>query len=281
MRVGLVGTSRWAVHVHGDSVRAHPVADLVGVWGRTPERASAAGAELDCAVAATFDELVEACDVLTFAVPPDVQARLALRAATAGRRLVLEKPLTLDVASGQALVDAIGDTPSAVMLTRRWEPRTAVQLQDLAAQGGWSSGRACFVNALTEEFLDASPWRRAHGALWDVGPHALSVLEAVLGRVTDLRAASGRDGIVVLLLRHDSGAVSTAELSLTATPAAAETSVSFRGAQGRSPELPQIGVEEVRAAHSAALSAVASGAGDSGLDASYGLHLTRLLAQAW
>lgn len=218
--------------------------------------------------------------MLTFAVPPDVQSELALRAAAAGRRLVLEKPLALDVVSGQALVDAIGDTPSAVMLTRRWEPCTAGWLQDLAAQGGWSSGRACFVNALTEEFLDASPWRRAHGALWDIGPHALSVLEAVLGTVTGLQAVTGRDGMVVLLLRHHSGAVSTAELSLTAPPIAAETALSFRGAWGRSEPLPEIGVEEVRAAHSAALSSVLSGAGDSGLDASYGLHLTRLLAQA-
>ena len=280
MRVGLIGTSRWAVHLHGASTNAHPGAELVGVWGRNPERSAAAAEELDCMAVASFDDLVATCDVLAFAVPPDVQADLALRAAAAGRRLLLEKPLALDVVSGQALVDAIGETPSAVMLTRRWEPRTAGWLQKLAAQGGWSSGRACFVNALTEEFLDVSPWRRAHGALWDVGPHALSVLEAVLGRVTDVHGATGPDGIVLLQLRHDSGAVSTAELSLTAPPDAAETVVAFRGAQCRSESFPDIGLEDVRAAHSAALTAVISGAGDSGLDASYGLHLTRLLAQA-
>lgn len=280
MRVGLVGTGSWAQHVHGASVVAHPDAELVAVWGRDPAKAAAVADTLGTAAVASLDALLDAVDVLTFAVPPDVQVPLALRSAKRGIRLLLEKPIALDSAAGRELVAAIDDVPSAVFLTRRWEPRTAAWLDDLAARDDWSGGRCCFVNALSADFLGGSPWRVEHGALWDVGPHALSVLERVLGRVTDVRAASGPRDLVQLLLSHESGAVSSAELSLTATPAAAQTEVVFRGDDGMTDPMPELGLEHVLAAHSAALSVLLSSEPGAGPDAAYGLHLTELLEQA-
>ena len=42
---------------------------------------------------ATFDELLAASEALVFAVPPRIQVELGIRAAAAGRAMVLEKPL--------------------------------------------------------------------------------------------------------------------------------------------------------------------------------------------
>ena len=55
-----------------------------------------------------------------------------------------------------------------------------------------------------------SLWRREHGALWDIGPHALSIILPVLGRVTRVAAMDGPSGLVHLLLTHDGGATSSA-----------------------------------------------------------------------
>ncbi|NEB08709.1 gfo/Idh/MocA family oxidoreductase, partial [Streptomyces coelicoflavus] len=67
-----------------------------------------------------------------------------------------------------------------------------------------------------------SPWRREKGALWDVGPHALSVLLPVLGDARRVAAAAPGPGDTVhLVLDHAGGASSTLTLSLTAPPAAA------------------------------------------------------------
>lgn len=278
-RVGLVGTGGWAQRIHGVSAVAHPDVDLVAVWGRDRAKSAAVADDLGAMVAGTFDELLDVVDVLTFAVPPHVQAPLAVRAAHKGVRQLLEKPLALDAGTGRELVEAVADTPSAVFLTRLWEPRTAAWLDGLAAQADWSSGRACFVNALSDAFLGASPWRVEHGALWDVGPHALSVLERVLGEVTDVRAAAGPRDLVHLQVRHATGAVSSAELSLMAAPAAARTEVVFRGDCGLSGPMPELGLENLLAAHSAALSALVEGRTDTP-DAAYGLHLTEVLEQA-
>ena len=90
-----------------------------------------------------------------------------------------------------------------------------------AAVDGWFTGRAQWYGSLFTPGAErgpyaASPWRGEKGALWDVGPHALAVLTGVLGEVTALTAAAGPGDTAHLILRHASGASSTADLSFTA-----------------------------------------------------------------
>lgn len=280
MRVGLVGTSQWARMVHGASAKAHPDVELAAVWGRDRDKTAAAAAELGTAAAASFEVLLDCVDAVVFAVPPAVQVSLALEAAKAGKHLLLEKPLSLDVESGQALVQAATGVRTAVFFTRVWAPRSAEWLDSLRDRGGWESGRAVMVAALTDDLLRASPWRADKGALWDVGPHALSVLERVLGPVTSLSVSTGVRDLVHLFLRHEAGAASTAELTLTAPKDAAHADLSFWGQHGRSQDLPQLGLPDALEAGQAALSALVEGGDSHGLDAAYGLHVTELLAQA-
>jgi len=84
MRFAVVGTGYWARQTHAAALAAHPDADLVGVWGRSFTRA----AELADAVGAQpyehVDDMFADVDAGAFAVPPDVQAELAVRAARQG-----------------------------------------------------------------------------------------------------------------------------------------------------------------------------------------------------
>ena len=84
MRFAVVGTGYWARETHAAALAAHPDADLVGVWGRSFTRA----AELADAVGAQpyehVDDMFADVDAVAFAVPPDVQAELAVRAARQG-----------------------------------------------------------------------------------------------------------------------------------------------------------------------------------------------------
>lgn len=279
-RVGLVGTSAWAAQVHGASAAEHPDVDLVGVYGRDQQKAAHVAATLGTDYVPDFQALLDRVDILTFAVPPPVQAAMVLDATGRGIRMLLEKPTGLDIRQARKVAEATSEIRTSLMLTRRWEPRTVAWLAALAAQDGWASGSACFINALTPDVLASSPWREEHGALWDVGPHAVSVLEAVLGEVLRVRAAAGADGLVQLLLTHSSGAVSTTALSLRATSAAAHTDVGFWGAAGHSPPLPALTLPDVKAAHQAAMSALIGDAPVAGPDAAYGLHVTEVLAEA-
>src|SRR6266542_6194000 len=84
LRIGLIGTGHWARSVHGPSVLAHGDTELVGVWGRDQTRTRAVAEELQTNPHAELETLLAQAEALTFAVPPDVQAPIAARAAEHG-----------------------------------------------------------------------------------------------------------------------------------------------------------------------------------------------------
>ncbi|MCT2582469.1 Gfo/Idh/MocA family protein [Actinophytocola gossypii] len=224
LRMGLVGAGPWAHRVHGPGIAAHPGTDLVAVWARRPEAASSVAAVAGGATPmASFDDLLATVDAVTFAVPPQVQAPLALRAIEAGKHVVLEKPLASTVEEAGRLVDAAERVGVATLmvLTFRYAPEVAGWLDDVRRVGGWHGGAARWISStLLDMRYEASPWRHDGGALADIGPHTLDLLDAALGPVTRvLHAHFAEPGAVWhLLLGHESGATSTATLTMH-TPA--------------------------------------------------------------
>ena len=206
MRFGVLGTGFWAKEIHAASLAAHPDAELVGIWGRDVAKAKAVGAEFDVAGFGDVDELLDRVDAVSIALPPDVQAPLAERAAAAGKHLLLEKPIALDVAGADRVVAAVRDAgvASVVFFTFRFQPETASWLEQ-AARTKLAGGHASWLSSLAGSPFDSSPWRKEHGALWDIGPHALSVLLPALGPVVSVQAGAGLRDTVHLVLGHESG----------------------------------------------------------------------------
>ncbi|MFC4021685.1 Gfo/Idh/MocA family protein [Micromonospora sp. GCM10011542] len=236
LRFGLFGTGHWAIETHGKALHAHPDAELVGVWGRNPERAAFLAERYGVPAYADVDALIDACEAIAVALPPDIQADIAARAAAAGRHLLLDKPLALTVADADRVVAAAeaSGVASVIFFTQRFQPNVTAFLAATAAVGGWQHGR---TTAFASIFQEGSPyggslWRREHGALWDIGPHALSIILPVLGRVTRVAAMDGLSGTVHLLLTHEGGATSSAALSLDAPTEAMTREFVFYGENG-------------------------------------------------
>src|SRR4029453_16729054 len=95
--VGLVGAGPGARVMHARMLSRGPETRLAGIWSRNRDAASALASEVGTVAVDSYDELLELCEAVDFAVPPDVQAHLAGRAARAGKALMLEKPLGLDL----------------------------------------------------------------------------------------------------------------------------------------------------------------------------------------
>ncbi|MFJ9049830.1 Gfo/Idh/MocA family protein [Streptomyces bacillaris] len=289
LRIGLLGAGPWARNTHAPALAAHPDAVLTGVWGRRPEAAEAlatAHGTRAYAGEAGIDALLEASDAVAFALPPDVQAPLAVRAAEAGCHVLMDKPVATTVEGARAVAEAVAkaEVASVVFCTLRFAPETVAWIAEQTAVGGWFTARAQWLGSLyaagsASEYAD-SPWRREKGGLWDVGPHALSVLIPVLGEVTELTARRGPADTTHLILRHGSGASSTVTLGLSAPPAAAGMGIELRGEHGTA-EIPGWdGAQPAfRGAVDALVEAVRTGVPHA-CDARFGLRLTELLAEA-
>lgn len=74
--------------------------------------------------------------------------------------------------------------------------------------------------------------------MWDIGPHALSILLPALGPVTHVIADRGLGDTVTVVVHHESGAASSMSLSLTAPPGSRGTAWQLFG-QERQTSMPE------------------------------------------
>lgn len=226
IRVGLVGAGPWARTMHARMLAAGPETELVSVWARRPEAAAEVAASHGAATAASFDELLDDCEAVAFAVPPAVQAELAVRAARAGRALLLEKPLGPDLASARVLADAVDESGavSQLVLSKRYHPGTREFLAR-ARQSTVTGARSCYIHGAFLGGEMATGWRLEHGALLDLGPHLLDLLDLAVGPITAVRGTGDSRRWIELTCEHENGAVSQASLSGSVRLARARTRV--------------------------------------------------------
>ena len=264
-------------------------AELVGVWARRPDAAAPLAAAHDTVAFDDIDALFDACEAVTFSLPPDVQAHYAARAARAGKAVLLDKPVGLDVAQAEQLADAIGSAGviSQVILTNRYYDSMRTFL-DAARSFDSYGGRASFFgNGCVPGTYFATPWRLEQGGLIDLGPHVLDGLDAALGTIVDITARGNAHGIVLLECQHDTGRISQAALSATSNQHGG-LAVEVHGLAGSlrfdaAAFGPEVMAAEVAGAQRRIVAELAEAVRNGvphPLDVHRGLHLQRLIAAA-
>jgi predicted dehydrogenase len=271
---------------HGPGLVAARDVELVGVWGRSRDKADSLAESLGARGYADYQALLADVDAVAFAVPPDVQVELALTAARAGKHLLLEKPVALAVADARALRDAVAEAgvASVVFFTDRFVAQSRAWFDQVRATSGWRGGWLRWFSALqqSDNPFGASPWRRQLGAVWDTGPHALSTLGAALGPIASLTAVGGAGDLVTLVLGHESGATSVVSLSQFAPPAAAGFEAAVWGEAGvsRMPNRPEGSLVGPYATAADELVAAAVNGESHAVDVVFGTDVVELIAAA-
>lgn len=283
LRFGLVGTGDWARTTHAPALASTDGVEFVAVWGRNPAAAAALADDYGAAGFTDVATFLGAVDAVAFAVPPDVQAAIAIQAASAGKHLLLEKPIATDEAAADALVAAAeaSGVASVVFFTARFLPDMRAWVDRVRGQDGWAGGAAAWLGT-DRDWARRSPWRHAKGGLWDLGPHVVSLLWECLGPVVAVTADSGQADVAHLVLHHASGVTSTATLTLTAPPAAAGFELSIWGVAGRSalPGGEWPAGEALRVALSELAENARAGRSRHACDVRYGRDIGRVLAMA-
>jgi predicted dehydrogenase len=285
LRVGLVGAGPWAELFHAPMISESPETTLVSVWARRPEAAASLAAAHGATALSSYDELLESCDVVAFAVPPDVQAELAPRAALAGRHLVLEKPLAFTVEGAERIAAAVEEAGvRTVLMLRNRFTEHGRRFVESARRSAARGGQATFVTGAAlpgNEF--ATPWRVERGALFDLGPHTLDLLDAAMGTIEEVTATGDPVRWVSLVTRHEGGGIGQVSLSIT-TPRLEREELRVEVFTELGAVLFDGQVSDADAGVGDALMAELASAVSTGrpseIDVRRGLHLQRLIAQA-
>ncbi|WP_299572903.1 Gfo/Idh/MocA family oxidoreductase [uncultured Williamsia sp.] len=231
MRIAVVGAGPWALETHYPALLAHPGVDVVGGWTRRPEAAD----DLPVPRFENVEAMLDATDAVSLAVPPDAQAAIALQAVRAGKHVILDKPIAGSVEQATELaeaVDAAGVT-SIVTFTRRFAPETRAFLE-AARSGTYAGGLGRWLSgALLGGRYSSSQWRKDGGALLDVGPHVVDLMDAALGEITEvIDARLVPDDLWHITIAHTTGATSAIQMSLCVPARPTVTEFAVHGTSG-------------------------------------------------
>jgi len=256
---------------------------------RDPSRMPALGAGVS--VYTEVEEFLDAVDIVGFAVPPHVQDELAATAIARGKHVLLEKPVSTTAEVAQRLAHAAQEKGihSITFFPHRLDPVLSGWSRDMREHGAWWAGRVeAFSSVLVDEGspFHSSQWRHDSGGLWDIGPHAVAQLCAVLGNVASVCAQEGAGKIVSVSLGHKNGAQSSIALGASfPAPAPDGIGTYFIGERGRAL---QPGFDDwittARGAYGAAIESLVdqmqNRVGSHVSDIHFGAHVTSVLAAA-
>lgn len=167
MKLGLVGAGRWGrrfIETAGDS--------LVVVASRNPETRSL----VRCRVVDDWQEALEGVDAVIVATPPSSHVQVAAAAVERGLPVLVEKPLSLDLAQARSLLRLAERKKACVLVDH-------VHLFSLAWERFQAAaGKLGGLKSLRTEGGNWGPFREDVGPLWDYGPHDVSFCLAVARR---------------------------------------------------------------------------------------------------
>jgi 1,5-anhydro-D-fructose reductase (1,5-anhydro-D-mannitol-forming) len=187
---------KWVVAGIGDiarkrvipAVQAEPRSSLFGFVTRDPAKA---GEYPGAHAWATIDEAVgdEAVDAVYIALPVALHAETSVKALRAGKHVLCEKPMAMNVAQGNTMVEAARASGRllGVSYYRRRYPKL-IRAKELIAQG--AIGRPVLVEANCHgwtEILKGREWltdpvMAGGGPLYDIASHRIDAFNFLFGK---------------------------------------------------------------------------------------------------
>jgi len=194
LRCAVIG-SGFAGTTFAEAIRYVPDAELVAIAGghQAPEVAARHGVRP--LPTADVDRLIESdeIDAVLITSPNPFHAPQAIRAANAGKHILVEKPMGMDVAECRAMIDAAKAAGVTLMpghMHRYRRTETAVKLM---LQRGTIGQVDMATITLTEP--DETTWLNTPangGYLLGSGVHAIDLLRFWLGDVVEVTALTGQ-----------------------------------------------------------------------------------------
>ena len=232
VRVGLIG-SQFIGAIHAESIRQCPHAELFAVASATKEHAEGFAKKhgvphhfIDYRRMLEMPEL----DMVVIGAPNHLHCQMTVDAAAAGKHVVCEKPLCLNLAEADRMIEACHSAGVKLMYAEElcFAPKY-VRLKQLLDSGALGTPTLLKQSEKhdgphAEHFWDVT--RSGGGVTMDMGCHAIEFFRWILGRPrirsvyaqmsTQVHQAKTKgDDNSILLLEFENGCVAMAEESWT------------------------------------------------------------------
>lgn len=165
---------------------------LAAVADADPAKRAAAQAEFG-APGVTTDALLADPDVdgVVIALPPTINPDVALAALAAGKHVLVEKPMAMNAARAEAIVTAAAAANRVAMTGHvlRFHPGYRA-LEDVVTSGALGAIR--YVHATR---LGLGKFFAGTDVMWDIAPHDLSILLAIMGEAPQSVRLEGINGV--------------------------------------------------------------------------------------
>lgn len=126
-------------------------------------------------------------DAIVIATPVSSHYELALNALAAGKHVWVEKPLTLNVAQGERLVEQADRMRRTLLVDHTFAYTTAVRkIRELVESGGL--GDIYYYDSVR---VNLGLFQRDVNVIWDLAVHDLSIIDYVLGEKPRAVSATG------------------------------------------------------------------------------------------
>src|SRR5712692_9433323 len=188
IRIGIIGAG-FSAELHADANARNPRVEMLACASPHRERREHFAAKWK--IPKTFDdhrrllELKE-IDMVTIGVPNDLHCRMVLDAAAAGKHAVIEKPLAMNLAEADQMIDACKKAGVKLMYAEDlcFAPKY-VRAKRLVDEGG--IGKVFHIRQLEKHFGPHSDWfwdmqRSGGGALFDMGCHGTECARWILSK---------------------------------------------------------------------------------------------------
>lgn len=166
----------------------------------------------------SFERILEdpAVEAVVVATPSSRHAEMAVRALGAGKHVLVEKPMALNVADAERLVEAADRSDRVLMVGHVMEHHPAVE----RLKGLKDEGELGEVQYLYSRRVNLGTVRSDENALWSLAPHDVSMMTWLLGEEpaeVEAHGASylqpGIEDVVFIYLRFASGVVGHVHVS--------------------------------------------------------------------
>jgi len=222
--------------MHADAIEELSGGELYGVYDAYPESAKRFAAARGCRQFETLEELFTCADVdiVNVCTPSGSHAELAIRAAEAGKHVVVEKPMAITKEQLNAMVAAVEKhkTKVAVITQLRFVP--SIQKAKQAIDEG-RLGKILLADFQgkfyrSKEYYEKGGWRGTWamdggGALMNQGVHGVDLIQYLMGGVksvsaicrTQMHSIETEDS-AYLLVEYNNGAIGSIHSTTVAAP---------------------------------------------------------------